>query len=146
MEFQLSLIAFPALLVVAFVFTALIAIMYRRVVPTNMVHIVQMKKKTVAYGRGKDVGNVYYAWPAWIPVIGVTVTAFPESIFDVRLGNYDAYDQTRLPFMVDVTAFFRVEEAETVAQRVSSFSELTDQLQNVLQGAVRRILATNSLE
>lgn len=146
MEFQLSTIIIPAILVVALVVAALIAIMYRRVVPTNMVHIVQMRKKTVAYGRGKDVGNVYYAWPSWIPVVGVTVTEFPESIFDVRLGNYDAYDQTRLPFMVDVTAFFRVEEAETVAQRVSSFRELVDQLQNVLQGAVRRILATNSLE
>jgi flotillin len=118
----------------------------RRVVPTNMVHIAQMRKKTVAYGRGKPAGNVYYAWPRWVPIFGITVTEFPESIFDVRLGSYDAYDQARLPFVVDVIAFFRVEEAETVAQRVSSFAELTDQLQSVLQGAVRRILATNALE
>ena len=43
MEFQLSTLIVPAILIVALVVAALIAIMYRRVVPTNMVHIVQMR-------------------------------------------------------------------------------------------------------
>lgn len=118
----------------------------RRVVPTNMVHIVQSKSASTPYGRGKPAGNTYYEWPSWIPVIGVTVTQFPESIFQVNLTDYEAYDSARLPFMVDVTAFFRVDNAETVAQRVSHFTELTTQLMSVLQGSVRRILATNRLE
>lgn len=118
----------------------------RRVVPTNMVHIVQSRKTSRPYGRGKEAGNVYYEWPSWIPFIGITVTEFPESIFDVSLTDYDAYDSGRLPFMVDVKAFFRVEEAEVAAQRVASFVELRNQLQDVLRGSVRRILATNELE
>lgn len=118
----------------------------RRVVPTNMVHIVQSKAASTPYGRGKPAGNTYYAWPAWLPFVGVTVTQFPESIFQVNLSDYEAYDSARLPFMVDVTAFFRVDNAETVAQRVSHFTELTTQLMSVLQGSVRRILATNKLE
>lgn len=128
------------------VVTAVWVISLRRVVPTNMVHIVQTKKASKPYGRGKESGNVYYQWPAWIPIIGLTVTEFPESIFDVSLIDYDAYDSGRLPFMVDVKAFFRVELAETAAQRVASFAELKTQLQDVLRGAVRRILATNELE
>lgn len=123
-----------------------LAIAYRRVVPTNMVHIVQAKKSTIAYGRGKDAGNTYYAWPSWVPVIGVSVIELPESIFQVHLGDYEAYDQARLPFVVDVTAFFRIEKAEMAAQRVANFAELRSGLQAVLQGAVRRILATNELE
>lgn len=118
----------------------------RRVVPTNMVHIVQSKSASTPYGRGKPAGNTYYAWPDWIPVVGVTVTQFPESIFQVSLNDYEAYDSARLPFVVDVTAFFRVDNAETVAQRVSHFNELNSQLVSVLQGSVRRILATNALE
>lgn len=118
----------------------------RRVVPTNMVHIVQSKSASTPYGRGKPAGNTYYAWPSWIPVIGVTVSQFQESIFPISLNDYEAYDSARLPFMVDVTAFFRVDDAETVAQRVSNFGELTSQLEAVLQGSVRRILATNPLE
>lgn len=118
----------------------------RRVVPTNMVHIVQASKASTPFGRGKPAGNTYYAWPSWIPVVGVTVTEFPESIFQVSLDEYDAYDSARLPFMVDVTAFFRVDNAEIVAQRVSNFNELNTQLLSVLQGSIRRILATNSLE
>ena len=131
---------------VVFAMFVLMLFMLRRVVPTNMVHIVQSSKKTTPYGRGKEAGNTYYEWPAWIPYFGVTVTQFPESNFQVSLDNYDAYDTNRLPFVVDVTAFFRVDNAETAAQRISSFNELKQQLISVLQGSVRRILATNQLE
>ncbi len=132
--------------VISVIFLVHAILSLRRVVPTNMVHIVQSKSASTPYGRGKPAGNTYYAWPAWIPVIGVTVTQFQESIFPISLNDYEAYDSARLPFMIDVTAFFRVDDAETVAQRVSNFGELTNQLEAVLQGSVRRILATNSLE
>lgn len=138
-----ALLGFVAL--IALMGTA-VAVMLRRVVPTNMVHIVQTAKSSTPYGRGKEAGNTYYAWPSWVPVLGVTVTEFPESIFQVTLEDYEAYDQARLPFTVDVTSFFRVSDAAVAAQRVASFGELNNQLQAVLQGAVRRILATNALE
>lgn len=125
---------------------AITVILLRRVVPTNMVHIVQSSKRTSSYGRGKPAGNTYYAWPSWVPILGISITQFPESIFQVTLDNYEAYDSARLPFVVDVTAFFRVDNSETAAQRVSTFNELHQQLVSVLQGSVRRILATNNLE
>lgn len=122
------------------------ALFLRRVVPTNTVHIVQTGKKTTSYGRGRDSGNVYYEWPTWFPIIGVTKVEMPESVFQVSLANYEAYDSARLPFVVDVSAFFRIANSDTAAQRVASFRELETQLHSVLQGAVRRILATNQLE
>ena len=143
--FLISAVFFGVLTLVGLYFVKVI-LSLRRVVPTNMVHIVQSKKASTPYGRGKPAGNTYYEWPSWIPVIGVTVTQFPESIFQVTLNDYEAYDSARLPFMVDVTAFFRVDNAETVAQRVANQHELNQQLLSVLQGAVRRILATNALE
>ena len=118
----------------------------RVVVPTNMVHIVQSKKSTISYGKGREAGNVYYEWPTWLPFIGVTVSKFPESVFDVSLTNYEAYDSGRLPFVVDVKAFYRVSESDIAAQRVFTFEELKQQLQSILQGAVRRVLATDKLE
>ena len=133
----------PLLLVALLV---IVAILLRRVVPTNMVHIVQRTKSTTPYGRDKPAGNTYYAWPSWVPKIGVTVTEFPESIFQVSLQDYDAFDSARLPFVVDTVAFFRISDAAVAAQRVASFGELKTQLQAVLQGSVRRILATNELE
>ena len=122
------------------------ALFFRRIVPTNMVHIVQSAKQTTAYGKDKPAGNSYFEWPAFLPFIGVSVTTFPESIFQVTLKDYPAYDAARLPFEVDVAAFFKVQDAAMVAQRVASFVELNSQLLQVLQGAVRRILATNTLE
>lgn len=118
----------------------------RRVVPTNMTHIVQRKKTTTLYGQGQTAGNVYYHWPKWMPIIGIDVSIFQGSIFDVTLKDYEAYDAGRLPFVVDVKAFFRVDDADVAAKRVSTFEELKTQLTAVLQGSVRRILATNDLE
>lgn len=123
-----------------------VAITLRRVVPTNFVHIVQSRRKTTPYGREKEAGNVYYEWPYWLPFLGVTVIRLPESNFDIILTDYEAYDEARLPFQVDVVAFFRIHDAQTAAQRIASFTELKTQLVAVLQGSVRRILATNRLE
>jgi flotillin len=123
-----------------------LAFIWRRVVPTNMVHIVQSSKKTVSYGRGRDAGNTYYAVPSFIPIFGVTVTQFPESIFDISLRDYEAYDTGRLPFVVDIKAFFRIADSQIAAQRVANFTELQGQLMGVLQGAVRGILGNDRLE
>jgi hypothetical protein len=90
----------------AIVAVLIIAAALRRVVPTNMVHIVQSSKKTTPYGRDKPAGNTYYQFPEWIPRFGVSVSKFPESNFQVNLADYEAYDQKRLPFVVSVTAFF----------------------------------------
>ncbi|WP_343653555.1 SPFH domain-containing protein [Herbaspirillum sp.] len=141
---QLSLIAAVVAAVLLLVFV--IAITLRRVVPTNMVHIVQTSHSSTPYGRGKPAGNAYYAWPSWLPKLGITVTEFPESIFQVALNDYEAYDKERLPFVIDAVAFFRVDNAETAAQRVATFDALHTDLKAVLQGAVRRVLATNALE
>lgn len=123
-----------------------LAFIWRRVVPTNMVHIVQSSKKTVSYGRGREAGNTYYEIPSFIPFFGVTVTQFPESIFDISLKDYEAYDTGRLPFVVDIKAFFRIADSQIAAQRVANFGELQNQLMGVLQGAVRGILGNNRLE
>lgn len=122
------------------------AICFRRVVPTNMVHIVQSSKSTVSYGRGRDAGNTYYEIPSFVPIFGVTVSQFPESVFDLNLKDYDAYDVDRLPFLVDIRAFFRVSDSQIAAQRVSNFTELQGQLSGVLQGAVRSVLAQYNLD
>ncbi len=130
----------------------------RRVVSTNEVHVVRSKHKTVSYGTGQtdkkddqgsiiiDPGTVYYAWPSWLPVLGVDARKFPKSIFDVSLESYEAYDKGRLPFEVNVQAFFRIDDFELAAARMNSAEELREQLSGVLQGVVRRILATNDLE
>lgn len=124
----------------------LVAISLRRVVDANMVHVVVSSKKTTNYGKGEGAGNVYYEWPSWVPVLGVTNTKLPTSIFDIDLNNYDAYDKERLPFVVDIMSFFRVTDPGVAAQRVSNFDELRDQLESIVQGAVRSILAKNELE
>ena len=103
-----------------------IAIFLRRVVPTNEVHIVQSAKQTTSYGKDTENGNSYYEWPSWIPVLGVTTVSLPMSVFDLDLESYEAYDKGRLPFVVDVKAFFRISESNVAAQRVASFDELKD--------------------
>ncbi len=124
----------------------IIALFLRRVVPTNEVHIVQSGKATVSYGKEHDAGNTYYEWPSWMPKIGIVKIVLPVSVFDGDLEAYEAYDKGRLPFVVDVKAFFRISDSNLAAQRVSSFDELRSQLHAILQGAVRTILASADIE
>jgi flotillin len=118
----------------------------RRVVSTNEVHIIQSSKRTVSYGKDQDSGNTYYEWPSWIPVIGINVIKLPVSVFSLRLKDYEAYDSGRLPFVLDLEAFFRIENSNISAQRVFSFQELNQQLTSILQGAARTILASKTIE
>lgn len=118
----------------------------RRVVEPNEVHIVQARGHTRSYGKGQTAGNAYYSWPSWLPVIGIQTSVLPLSVFDISLDAYDAYDQGRVPFEVDIKAFFRVHDSNQAAERVSDFSQLRVQLTAVLQGAVRSILAKHDIE
>jgi len=132
-------------LAVGFAVSVLLAMMFRRVVPTNEVHIIQSRKRTTSYGKDYK-GNTYYQWPSWVPLLGITKVVLPVSNFDVDLHAYEAYDKGRLPFVVDVKAFFRIAHSDVAAQRVASFAELHQQLQAVVQGAVRTILASSDIE
>jgi flotillin len=128
------------------VFALVLAAAFRTVVSTNYVHIVQSVKKTTSYGKDQPTGNVYYRWPAWLPIVGVKTISLPVSVFDVTLDGYAAYDKGRVPFVIDVMAFFRITETNMAAQRVHSHPELIEQLKGILQGACRAILAASEIE
>ena len=121
------------------------AFMFRRVVSTNVVHIVQSGKNTVPYGAKLDAGNVYYDIPTWIPKFGVSVIKLPVNNFDLSLNDYEAYDEDRVPFVVDVTAFFRIYDTTIAAQRILNIDELQHQLSLIVQGAVRKVLASDNI-
>ena len=137
-----SIFVIPAILLLLI---AIYVMSLRRVVPTNVVHIVQRGNQTVSYGTKKS-SNVYYEWPSWLPKLGVTVRVLPVSNFDIELKRYEAYDKDRVPFVVDVKAFFHISDTNVAAEKVESFLELKAQLENIVQGAVRSILAKSKLE
>lgn len=145
MEFDvlnLTIITVPSVILLGIMFYIF---SLRRIVPTNVVHIVQRGKQTTSYGVGNE-SNVYYEFPTWVPIIGVEVRVLPVSNFDIELHKYSAYDKDRVPFVVDVKAFFHISDTNKAAQKVESFEELRKQLENVVQGTVRSILAKSKLE
>lgn len=144
LDFSLAWFVIPAILLIAL--AIIIPLLFRKVVPTNEVHIVQTSKKTIPYGKDTGNGNSYYKWPTWFPILGVEAKTLSVSIFDIKLDSYDAYDKGRLQFLVDVMAFFRIADFSQAAQRVSSTSELKEQLTSIVQGSVRSILAKSAIE
>lgn len=139
-------IAAGALLLGGIVLWLFVSMMWRVVVSTNDVQIVQSSKKTISYGKGQAAGNTYYKWPAWIPGIGVKTITLPVSVFDINLKGYSGYDKGRVPFEIDIMAFFRIDDSTMAAQRVHSFDEMKEQLIGILQGATRSILAKSDIE
>ena len=142
---NLLFIACAAVLIVA-ALIILYVLGLRRIVPTNEVHIVQRDSKTISYGKDMENGNVYYQIPAWVPKFGVVVSKLPSTIIKISLDRYEAYDKDRLPFVVDIVAFFRIADFAVAASRVFTVAELKDQLISIVQGAVRSILAKEYLE
>ncbi len=130
--------------IIAFLTVCVVSL--RRVVPTNRVHVVQSSKTSEQYGVGTKKGNVYYDFPSWIPVIGITKTILSTSVFDLDLSNYEAYDKDRVPFVVDIKSFFRIADPIVASHRISSMDELMTHLKGIVQGAVRSILAKEDLE
>lgn len=118
----------------------------RIVVGTNDVHIVQRGRSTIAYGTNLASGNVYYRWPSWFPGVGVQVTILPVSVYALELKDYPGYDKGRVPFIIDIIGFFRVDDPTVAAARITSFNDLKAQMTGVLQGAIRSILATSDIE
>ncbi len=127
----------------------------RRVVPTNDVHIVRSSNATSVYGTPADnspeefkqqfKGNAYYAWPEWMPAIGVVVKVMDLSIFDIDIKGYSAYDKDKVPFRVDLKAFFRIADYIKASSRIGSVEELRKHLIGIMEGAARSVLAKDEL-
>lgn len=157
MEFDFMLVVYPIVALVA-LFLIIKIINLRVVVPPDEVHIVQSARATKSYGRSRTVqvsgdgeqhttqGNTYYAWPSWIPGLGVKVSKLLVSIFQLNLQDYIAYDKDRVPFELDLTAFFRIFDTNMAAERVKNIDELKVQLVNILQGSARKILANAPID
>ena len=146
MEIAIIPTAIMTVITVAVLFFTFWIVNLRRVVSTNEVHIIQSASKTVSFGKDQVDGNTYYEWPSWIPVIGIQVIKLPVSVFSLRLKDYEAYDSGRLPFVLDLEAFFRIDNSNVAAQRVAGYQELNAQLTSILQGAARTILASKTIE
>ena len=135
-------------IIAAGVALALALIVYmnlRVVVPTDRVHIVQTRARTTSYGAGMEAGNVYINWPVWVPVVGLVRKILPVSNFNLNLDGYRAYDKDRVPFELDVTAFFRISDTNVAAARIATIDELHTQLHFIVQGAIRKILASHDI-
>ena len=152
-----------AVSVIVFVIACLIFrwfLSLRRVVRPSEVHVVRESKKTLIYGNIKSIttadgkviepeetsGNVYYHIPQWFPIWGVEVQVLPLSNFSVDLQGYEAYDKDKLPFEVDITAFFRIADYRQAASRIEDSNTLQKHLTKIVQSAVRSILANDTLD
>ncbi len=131
--------------VVMFLITFYVITQLRKVVPTNEVHIVQRGSKSVAHGKGLQGGNVYLAWAPWVPVFWIAVQKLPLSIFTLELNGYEAYDEGKVPFQVDITAFFEIKEPVLAAEKIFTIGELKDQLNETVKWVVRKILASRDV-
>ena len=119
----------------------------RRVVVTNEVHIVQRENGTFSYGKEaqESKGNAYYCYPSWMPKIGVAVSKLPTNIFEADLKEYKAADKDSLPFSVSIKAFYRISDFSLASSRIFKIQELKNQVEGIIQCAVRSILSDNKL-
>ena len=138
-------VAVLAVILVILVF----AMLYRVIVSTNEVHIIQRNESTTVYGGGAKDGtktnNVYYNIPSWIPAFGISRIVLPISHFSIDLNNYETFDKDKVPFVVDVNGFFRISNPAQAAQRIENFEALRVQLTQIVDGAMRTVFAKKTV-
>ena len=122
-----------------------ISMVFRKVVPTNEMHIVQRANSTTTYGKDQQGGNSYFNWYSWLPIIGIKRIILPATIFDITIDNYEAFDNGRVPFKVNVKGFFRIENFNLAAERLESMNELKEQLTAIVSSAIRVVLANKEI-
>jgi len=118
----------------------------RKIVPTNEAHILQKWNKIIVKWNWFDAWNVYYYFPQWVPIFGVKVTKLPLYVFDIKLKQYKVYDNEKVPFNVDITAFFVIKNPELAAKRIANFDELKEQLTETIAWAVIKIISQYSIK
>lgn len=118
---------------------------FRTVVPTNEMHIIQRSSSTTTYWKWQEWGNTYFNWPSWFPIVGIKRIILPATIFDITIDNYEAFDNGRVPFKVNVKWFFRIDDFNLAAERIESMTELKDQLTAIVSSAIRVILANKEI-
>ncbi|MCL2748624.1 MAG: SPFH domain-containing protein [Alphaproteobacteria bacterium] len=114
---------------------------WRTIVEPETVHVVMTANKATSYGKDTGNGNVYYEWPKWIPGLGVRKKSLSVANFTIPIDGYDAYDKDRVPFLVDIRTFFRIENTNRAAERITTENEMKDQIKEIVRGAVRNLLA-----
>jgi len=124
----------------------IIVINLRKVVPTNEIHILKKWSKTIIKGEWFDKWNVYYNFPQWMPLFGIYVTKLPLYVFDVKLNTYQAYDSGKIPFNLDVTAFFIIKTPKIIIKIFTNFEELKEQLEKIVKLAIRKTLAQYDMQ
>jgi flotillin len=55
------------------------------------------------------------------------------SIFTLELNGYEAYDVGKVPFQVDITAFFEIKEPVLAAEKIFTINELKEQLNETVK-------------
>ena len=123
----------------------LVNMFFRTVVPTNEMHIIQRSSSTKTYWKWQEWWNTYFNWPSWFPIIGIKRIILPATIFDITIDNYEAFDNGRVPFRVNVKWFFRIDDFNLAAERNESMTELKDQLTAIVSSAIRVILANKDI-
>ena len=124
-----------------------LVISLRRVVPTNEIHIVQKSKSTVCYGKGiKDSqGNVYYKFPAWVPIAGITVSVISATVEELEV-SFITYDKEKIGFNVAITGAYRVTDFQLASGRIYSMNSLKNQLISIIQNKACTILGSVDIE
>jgi flotillin len=124
----------------------LIAWMWRVVVPTNMVHIVNVAKSQKVYGRNYPAGNAYFRFPEWFPFVGVSVTQFETSNFQIKLENKEVNAFNNVPILISTQSVFVLKDAKIVAEKVASDKVMKDSLTDIVISSLRTVCNKYTIE
>lgn len=84
--------------------------------------------------------TAYYAIPSWVPIVGRQIQKMPLNMMEISVSDFEAWDNERARFVVDVKAFVSVKDVIVAAKRFpGGIDKLIEQVSAVIQGATREV-------
>jgi len=130
-------------------------IFLRRVVDANCADVVVGKHGTRIYTgdasvvpTGQKTNPIYYAFPSWVPYLGVTVQRMPLSIINIVVKDYETFAKGNPRFVIDVTVYCKIIDIAEAARRFPGrrISDFQDGMKEIVISAIRKTTANYSIE
>jgi len=133
-----------------------LAFLLRRVVPPEFADVVVDRKSMRIYSgdvtvtAGGNANPVYYAIPAFIPFLGVTIRRMPLKIMEIQVMNFETFAKGNPRFVVDSSVYCKISDVAEAARRFpgsgKDLSEFQSSIKQIIISAIRKTTASYTVE
>lgn len=126
----------------------------RRIVPPKQADVIIRASGVRIYSADQTVTTtgkpepVYYAFPGWIPYIGLIIKHMPLSIIEIPIREYETFAKENARFVIGVSVYCRISNVLEAAQKFpgDNIDDFKRGMAGIIVSAIRKTTANYAIE